>query len=78
MKNQQQRTQAEPARSDADLARMIVEHFRQADAQFISADNPLGHVLRLGEAGLSMGQILSLPMVIVGGLFILYARRWKG
>ncbi|WP_420569395.1 prolipoprotein diacylglyceryl transferase [Thalassovita sp.] len=57
------------------IARIIVEHFRQADDQFITVDNPLGHVLRLGEFGLSMGQLLSLPMVIVGLGFVLYARR---
>ena len=57
------------------LARVIVEHFRQADDQFISVDNPLGHVIRLGEWGLSMGQLLSLPMVLIGLGFILYARR---
>lgn len=57
------------------IARIIVEHFRQADDQFITVDNPLGHVIRLGEYGLSMGQLLSLPMVIVGLGFVLYARR---
>lgn len=47
-------------------ARIFVEHFRQADAQYITPDNPLGHVIRLGEAGLSMGQVLSLPMLAIG------------
>lgn len=56
-------------------ARFFVEFFRQADAQYITADNPLGHVIRLGEAGLSMGQLLSLPMVIAGVGMILWARR---
>lgn len=58
-------------------ARVIVEHFRQADDQFISVDNPLGHVLRLGDFGLSMGQLLSLPMIAVGLGFVFYARRVK-
>ena len=57
------------------IARMIVEYFRQADDQFITVDNPMGHVIRLGEFGLSMGQLLSVPMVIVGLGFVLYARR---
>ncbi|WP_319825618.1 prolipoprotein diacylglyceryl transferase [Thalassovita sp.] len=57
------------------LARVIVEHFRQADDQFISVDNPLGHIIRLGDWGLSMGQLLSLPMIAVGLAFVLYARR---
>ncbi|MEZ5673707.1 Prolipoprotein diacylglyceryl transferase [Thalassovita litoralis] len=59
------------------IARVIVEHFRQADDQFITVDNPLGHVIRLGEWGLSMGQILSLPMILIGLGFVLYARRVK-
>lgn len=57
------------------LARFVVEYFRQADAQFITPDNPLGHVIRLGEAGLTMGQILSLPMVAAGVALIMFARR---
>ncbi|MGB0661096.1 MAG: prolipoprotein diacylglyceryl transferase [Mangrovicoccus sp.] len=55
------------------LARFGVEHFRQADPQFISADNPWGHVLRFGEAGITMGQLLSLPMVAIGAAVILWA-----
>lgn len=47
-------------------ARMFVELFRQADAQFVTPGNPWGHVLRLGEAGLTMGQLLSLPMLLAG------------
>jgi phosphatidylglycerol:prolipoprotein diacylglycerol transferase len=56
------------------LARTFVEGFRQADAQFISATNPFGHVLRLGDGpeawGFTMGQLLSLPMVAVGALIL--------
>lgn len=47
-------------------ARTFVEAFRQADAQYISPDNLMGHVLRLGDWGLTMGQLLSLPMLVVG------------
>ncbi|MEZ5772893.1 MAG: prolipoprotein diacylglyceryl transferase [Defluviimonas denitrificans] len=36
------------------LSRFIVESVRQADAQFVTAGNPLGHVLQLGPVGLSM------------------------
>ncbi|GIT91113.1 prolipoprotein diacylglyceryl transferase [Jannaschia pagri] len=54
------------------LARTFVEGVRQADAQYITPDNPWGHVVRLGgDWGLTMGQILSLPMVVVGGLVVL-------
>ncbi len=57
------------------LARFIVEFFRQADAQFITPDNPMGHVLQLGSVGLSMGQLLSLPMILAGLVLIVLARR---
>ena len=57
------------------LSRFIVEFFRQADAQFISSDNPIGYVVQLGGIGLSMGQMLSLPMIIVGLATIFWARR---
>jgi phosphatidylglycerol:prolipoprotein diacylglycerol transferase len=56
-------------------ARMFVELFRVADAQYITEGNPLGHVVRLGEAGLSMGQLLSLPMLAAGLALLLLARR---
>jgi phosphatidylglycerol---prolipoprotein diacylglyceryl transferase len=55
------------------LARMFVEIFRQADAKFITPDNPLGHVIGTAEIGLSMGQALSLPMVLIGLIFVLRA-----
>lgn len=59
------------------LARMFVEYFRQADEQFISADNPLGLVIRLGDSGLSMGQLLSLPMVIFGLVVLIMSMKRK-
>jgi phosphatidylglycerol:prolipoprotein diacylglycerol transferase len=60
-------------------ARVIVEGFRQADAQFTGPDNPFGHVVRLGMGpdawGLTMGQVLSLPMLAIGAAVILWAHR---
>ena len=56
-------------------ARFIVEFFRQADAQYITPENPLGHAIRFGTMGLSMGQLLSVPMIAVGLALILRARR---
>jgi len=56
-------------------SRFAVEFFRQADAQFISPDNPIGHALTLGELGLTMGQALSLPMLVTGIALALLARR---
>lgn len=57
------------------LARIFVEIFRVADAQFITPDNPLGHVIGGPVLGLSMGQVLSLPMLIIGLFFITLAYR---
>ena len=57
------------------LARSFVEIFRVADAQFIRPDNPLGFVIGGPDWGLSMGQLLSLPMLIIGIWLILRAFR---
>lgn len=57
------------------IARFLVELVRQPDAQFVSPSNPLGYAWQIGDLGLTMGQILSLPMIAVGGLLILRARR---
>lgn len=58
-------------------ARSVVELFRHADAQFVGPGNPWGHVLRLGTGpeawGLTMGQLLSLPMAIAGIVVIVLA-----
>ena len=59
------------------LSRFIVEYFRQADAQFITPDNPWGYVIQIGEFGMTRGQQLSLPMIIVGLAVLLYAFRRK-
>ncbi len=56
-------------------ARFLVEFFRQPDAQFISEGNPLGLALQSGGYGLTMGQLLCIPMMLVGTYFILRARR---
>ena len=57
------------------LARCLVELFRQPDAQFQSQSNPLGFFFQIGEFGLTMGQILSAPMVIIG--FVLCFTSWR-
>ena len=56
-------------------ARFIVEFFRQPDAQFITPENPLGLAFHVSGYGLTMGQILSLPMLLLGLFLILRARR---
>ena len=58
------------------VSRFFVEFFRQADTQFMTIDNPYGYVIGFGEWGLQQGQLLSLPMIIVGLLFI-GAARWR-
>jgi phosphatidylglycerol---prolipoprotein diacylglyceryl transferase len=55
-------------------ARFVVEFVRQPDAQFVTEGNPLGLAFHLGGYGLTMGQILSLPMIAVGLWFLMRAR----
>lgn len=54
--------------------RFIVEFFRQPDAQFVSAGNPLGLALHAGGYGFTMGQILCVPMILLGIWLIRSAR----
>jgi phosphatidylglycerol:prolipoprotein diacylglycerol transferase len=56
-------------------ARALVEFVRQPDAQFAGPGNPLGYALQLGQAGLTMGQILSMPMIAAGVWLALRAVR---
>ncbi|MGH1466269.1 MAG: prolipoprotein diacylglyceryl transferase [Cognatishimia sp.] len=48
------------------LARFLVEFVRQPDAQFVTEGNPLGLAFHMSGFGLTMGQILSLPMLLCG------------
>lgn len=57
------------------LSRYVVEFFRQPDAQFVSPSNPLGYAYEWGEFGLTMGQALSLPMIVIGLALVLWPRR---
>jgi phosphatidylglycerol:prolipoprotein diacylglycerol transferase len=56
-------------------ARFLVEFVRQPDAQFVSVGNPLGLAWHVGGHGLTMGQILSLPMIAIGLYLWISARR---
>lgn len=56
------------------LARFIVEFVRQPDAQFVTVGNPLGLALEFGGYGLTMGQLLSLPMIGFGLWLVRRAR----
>ncbi|HHL21020.1 MAG TPA: prolipoprotein diacylglyceryl transferase [Aliiroseovarius sp.] len=56
--------------------RFFLEFFRQADAQFITPDNPWGHTLRFGGGwGLTQGQLLSAPMIVIGLIVLVWAAR---
>lgn len=56
------------------VARFLVEFVRQPDAQFVSEGNPVGLAVHWGGYGLTMGQLLSLPMIAVGLWFVLRRR----
>ncbi|MEM6760957.1 MAG: prolipoprotein diacylglyceryl transferase [Pseudomonadota bacterium] len=57
------------------LARFAVEFVRQPDAQFISPGNPLGLAWHVNGYGLTMGQLLSVPMILLGLWLMRRARR---
>ena len=57
------------------MARFAVEFVRQPDGQFVGPGNPLGLAWQVGGYGLTMGQMLSLPMILLGLLLIWRARR---
>ena len=57
------------------VGRFVIEFVRQPDAQFISPGNPLGLAWHIGGYGLTMGQILSLPMIVLGLWLIRRAQR---
>jgi phosphatidylglycerol---prolipoprotein diacylglyceryl transferase len=56
------------------LARFLVEFVRQPDAQFVSDGNPLGLAWQMAGYGLTMGQILTIPMIALGLWFLLRAK----
>ncbi|MDG1376647.1 MAG: prolipoprotein diacylglyceryl transferase [Yoonia sp.] len=57
------------------LARFIVEFVRQPDAQFVSEGNPLGLAFQMDGYGLTMGQTLTLPMILIGISVVIWAAR---
>ena len=59
------------------IARFAVEFVRQPDAQFVSAGNPLGLALEVSGYGLTMGQLLSIPMIGLGLYLIRQARHMR-
>jgi len=59
------------------LARYFVEFFRVPDPQFFSGMNPYGFAFRIGDFGLTMGQTLSLPMIVFGLTLITIKLIWS-
>jgi phosphatidylglycerol:prolipoprotein diacylglycerol transferase len=57
------------------FARFLVEFVRQPDIQFQGEGNPLGLALHVGGYGLTMGQLLTLPMLAAGLWFTFRARK---
>ncbi len=57
------------------LSRGFVEFFRQPDMQFVTEGNPIGHALQFGSWGLTMGQTLSVPMILLGVLLLWLSNR---
>ena len=58
------------------MARFAVEFVRQPDLQFVAPGNEIGHALVFGGGyGLTMGQLLSLPMILAGLLAVVWAAR---
>ena len=54
--------------------RFLVELVRQPDYFYQSPTNPVGYALQFGNYGLTMGQILSLPMIALGLWVLLRAK----
>ncbi len=59
------------------IGRFLVEFVRQPDAQFITPGNPLGLALQVNGWGLTMGQLLTLPMIFAGIAVIAIVRRGR-
>ena len=58
------------------VSRFFVEYFRVPDPQFFSQANPYGFAFNFGDFGLTMGQSLSLPMIVFG-LFLCIRCAWN-
>ena len=57
------------------VSRAIVEIFREPDTQFVNELNPNGYIIFINESvGLSMGQILCVPMIVIGLAAIIVSR----
>ena len=59
------------------ISRFLVEYVRVPDPQFFSDTNPFGFAYQLGQFGVTMGQLLSFPMILAG-LLLLISRFNRG
>jgi len=57
------------------IARFLVEFVRQPDAQFVSEGNPLGLAFQIGDYGLTMGQTLTVPIILIGIAVVSWAAK---
>lgn len=57
------------------VSRYVIEFYRVPDRQFFSPDNPYGFAYAIGDFGVTMGQALCIPMILVGLILILTRRR---
>ena len=48
------------------IFRFSIEFFRVPDQQFFSDTNPYGFAVQYNDFGMTMGQVLSLPMIFFG------------
>ena len=53
------------------LSRFTVEFVRQPDIYYVSNENPMGYLFNLGFFNLTMGQTLSIPMIVFGLLMLI-------
>ena len=62
------------------VTRFAIEIFRQPDTQFVSKGNSLGYAFKYSDYGLTLGQALSIPMIVIGMILLIYAivRDWHG
>mgnify|MGYP001355982359 CR=1 FL=1 len=54
------------------FSRFFVEYFRVPDPQFFSDQNPFGYAFKFYDFGITMGQTLSLPMILIGLFLIVF------
>ena len=58
------------------VIRFAIEFLREPDAFFITNENPYGYAVEFFSGiGISMGQLLTIPMIIFGLLMILFVNK---